>query len=169
MREWRAKMDVLVRLDDEIVTSIRAMEQVAVDMERTAQEARVLQDMKATMASRTQEQSTQLHRMEQLDRQVKSATERLERARHDLEAARAHRQAKLQALGARLSDVSRLRKERHAMAEIKHHEAVDMERQLATVMQEHEEHYGQMQLEKDALSRTATAYMDAIARALSLG
>ena len=43
------------------------------------------------------------------------------------------------------------------------------DRQLATVMQEHEEHYGQMQLEKDALSRTATAYMDAIARALSLG
>lgn len=169
VREWRAKMDVLVRLDDEIATSIRAMEQVASDMERTAQEARVLQDMKATMASRTQEQSTQMHRMEQLDRQVKSATERLERARQDLEAARAHRQAKLQVLGARLSDVSRLRKERHAMAEVKHHEAVDMERQLATVMQEHKEHYGQMQLEKDALSRTATAYMDAIARALSLG
>ena len=54
------------------------------------------------------------------------------------------------------------------MAELKNHEAADIELQLATVLQEHEAHYAKMQLEKEALCRTASAYMDTLARALVL-
>lgn len=167
-RELSAKMDVLTQLDADIAASMAVMDQVAADMERTAREARALQDTKTNMSAHTHEHSTQMHRLEQLDRQVKLASERLERARRGLEASRVDRQAKLETLGARLTEVSRLRKERHTMAELKNHEAADIERQLATVLQEHEAHYAKMQLEKEALCRTATAYMDTLARALVL-
>lgn len=167
-RELSAKMDVLTQLDADIAASMAVMDQVAADMERTAREARALQDTKINMSAHTHEHSTQMHRLEQLDRQVKLASERLERARRGLEASRIDRQAKLETLGARLTEVSRLRKERHTMAELKNHEAADIERQLATVLQEHEAHYAKMQLEKEALCRTATAYMDTLARALVL-
>lgn len=164
----RSKMDVLVQLDADMSACIASMDQVAADMERTARESRALEEAKASVASQSQEQMTQTHRNEQLDRQVKSVTERLERAREELEMKRGERQAKLEALTTRLSDVSKVRKERHALAELKNQEATQIERQLESLLQEHEAHYARMQLEKDALCRTAAAYMDTLVRSFSL-
>lgn len=165
-RELSAKMRVLERLDADLATSLAAMEQVAADVEKTAREARALQGGKERRGAAGQEKAAMEHRHEQMERQVAAAAERLERARRALEEARAGRQAKLSALGARLSDMTAVRRERHAQAEGKQREAMELERELATLLHEHAAHYARMQRERDALCRTATAYMDAIARAM---
>lgn len=167
VRELGAKVDVLQQLDADVAAAIAAMEQVATDMERTAAEARALDETRAQLAAHTHERPTLAHRLEALDRQVKLATERLERARRQLEEKRTARQAQMDALTARLAEVSKLRKERHALADIKNQEATSVERELEGVLQEHEAHCARMQLDKEALCRTANAYMDTLARTWS--
>ena len=166
-RELGAKVDVLQQLDADVAAAIAAMEQVAADMERTAAEARALEETRAQLATYTHERPTLAHRLEVLDRQVKLATERLERARRQLEEKRTERQAQMDALTARLAEVSKLRKERHALADIKNQEATSVERELESVLQEHEAHRARMQLDKEALCRTAKAYMDTLVRTWS--
>lgn len=166
-RDLSAKVDVLQQLDTDVAAALAAMEQVLTDMERTAAEARALDETRTQLAAHTHEQPAQAHRLEVLDRQVKLATERLERARRQLEEKRTQRQAQMDALTARLADVSKLRKERHALADIKNQEATSIERELDSVLQEHEAHCARMQLDKEALCRTAKAYMDTITRTWS--
>ncbi|WFD28057.1 kinetochore-associated Ndc80 complex subunit nuf2 [Malassezia nana] len=150
-RELGAQLDVLQQLEADVAAAIAGMEQVTADMERTAAESRALDEMRAQMAAHTQEQPTQAHRLEVLERQVKLANERLERARRLLEEKRTARQAQMDALTARLVDVSKLRKERHALADIKNQEATGLERELESVLQAHEAHCARMQLDKEAL------------------
>lgn len=161
-----AKVDVLAQLDTDLVHAITAMEQVAAEMERTAKEARGLDEAREAIASYEHERETLEHRIEQLDRQVQHALDRLEQARAALEEQRAASKAQLDALTTRLANVSEVRKERHAHAEKHNAASQELERELDALLQSHEAHYAKMQLAKDALCRKANAYMDAITRAL---
>ncbi|PKI83804.1 kinetochore-associated Ndc80 complex subunit nuf2 [Malassezia vespertilionis] len=167
-KELRGKMDVLVQLESDLSACIVAMEQVAAELERASREAHALDEAKATIALHEEEQSTLQRRMEHVENQVQLANTRLERARKTLEEQRAASQARMDDLTARLGEVSRNRRERHALAELRNGESADVERELESVLQEHEAHYAKMQLEKDALCRTASAYMDALTRTIPL-
>ena len=72
----------------------------------------------------------------------------------------------MDAIHARLEAIAGVRRERHALVEVRNGECAELERQLESVLQEHDAHVAKMQLEKDSLSRTATAYMDAVSRVL---
>ncbi|WFD33058.1 kinetochore-associated Ndc80 complex subunit nuf2 [Malassezia sp. CBS 17886] len=168
-QDLQAKMDVLVQLEADIAAAVAAMEQVAVEMDRATAEARAVEDARTTIASHKHEQTVLQHRSEQLERQVKLATERLARAHQDLDQKRTVHQEKIAALTARLGDVTRARKERHALAELRNSEGTDVERQLESLLQEHDTHFSKMQLEKESLCRTAHAYMDAISHSLPAG
>lgn len=166
-RELSAKVDVLASLDQDLDAAIGALEQVHHAVDRAAREARALDEAQSALVTLTDDAAAQAHRNEQHERQVAAAVERLERARAELEAKRAERHAALQALTAQLGDVSARRKERHEQAEAAHHEASEWEKRLASVLQEHDAHCARLQREKDALCRTAAAYMGALAQAMA--
>ena len=165
-RALAAKMDVLVQLERDVSAATAAAEQVAAEMERVAHERRAVEEAKAAIAAHEYERSELEHRAEQLDRHVRLASERLERARRGLEERRAASRAKMDAIHARLEAIAGVRRERHALVEVRNGECAELERQLESVLQEHDAHVAKMQLEKDSLSRTATAYMDAVSRVL---
>lgn len=150
----------------DVTAAIASVDQVSTEMERVAGERHAVDEAKRAIASHEYEQSTLQHRAEQLDRQVKLAADRLERGRRQLEEKRAASRASMDDLKRRLEDISRVRKQRHALVEERNTEGVEIERQLETLVQEHDAHYAKMQLEKESLCRAAGAYMDALSRAL---
>ena len=165
-RALAAKMDVLAELDRGMAQALAVLEQVAAEKERAAREARALDEARGAAATHESERASLDARLAQLEQQTQAGNARLGESRAALEAQRAASQARLDALTTRLGEVSRTRKERHALAELRNQEAQSLEQEIESVLQAHEAHYAKMQLEKDALGRTAASYMDALTRTL---
>lgn len=162
-----AKLQVLAQLDTDVGHALAALEQIAGALERIARETRILDEAQHALATHDAERAALAARHAELARDTEHATHALAARRAELEAQRGASQARLDALTARLGEVSRTRKERHALAELRTNEAQAVEQEIESVLQAHEAHYAKMQRDKDALCRTAAAYMDALTRALA--
>ncbi|WFD46931.1 kinetochore-associated Ndc80 complex subunit nuf2 [Malassezia furfur] len=162
-----AKLQVLAQLDTDVGHALAALEQIAGALERIARETRILDEAQHALAAHDAERAALAARHAELARDAEYATHALAARRAELEAQRGASQARLDALTARLGEVSRTRKERHALAELRTNEAQAVEQEIESVLQAHEAHYAKMQRDKDALCRTAAAYMDALTRALA--
>ncbi|WFC94704.1 kinetochore-associated Ndc80 complex subunit nuf2 [Malassezia brasiliensis] len=161
------KLQVLAQLDTDVAHAHAALEQIAGALERIARETRILDEAQHALAAHEEERAALEARHAELARETEHATHALAARRDELEAQRSASQARLDALTARLGEVSRTRKERHALAELRTNEAQAVEQEIESVLQAHEAHYAKMQRDKDALCRTAAAYMDALTRALA--
>ncbi|WFC99393.1 kinetochore-associated Ndc80 complex subunit nuf2 [Malassezia yamatoensis] len=160
------KVEVIKQLDSDITQAITLMEQVAAEQECNAREQRALEETQRAVQTHEEQRHTIEDRLAQLDRHTEQLTAQVDQNRKALEAKRHASQTRLDALTTRLADVSRLRKERHVLVEVRGNEAQAIEQDMESILQAHEAHYAKMQLEKQALCRTASSYMDALTRAM---